>query len=202
MRWRLSGTGWHLAAGLQVLARQVDAVWPKSHPADGTLGNLSHSSRTSDHNPDGNGVVRALDIGEVVENDAMIVAEAIRKSRDKRIKYVIHEARMFSSYWKNEIPPFTWRSYSGVNLHWSHVHISTLSKYDNFVGAWAIGVEGGDELAHLSEDQQKELSDFLNHLDSIGSNVGFVKFIIPWYRKWRSFLPKDFLKRGDNVDLT
>ena len=202
MRWRLKGTGWHLAPGLVTLAVQVNAAYPDRHAADGTLGNKTHRASASDHNPDSDGTVRALDIGEVVEDDAMTVAEAIRESKDIRVKYVIHEARMYSFYWKDGYPPFTWRPYKGANLHWNHVHISTRPSYDTHRADWAIGQKGGDELAYLSKQQQAELAEFLKNLEGIGSNVGFVNFLIPWYRKWRTFLPSNFLKRGDRVRLS
>ncbi len=169
MRWRLSGSTWRLASGLVVLAQQVDEVWPKRHAADGTLGNLSHSSRTSDHNPDTNGIVRALDIGEVVENDAMIVAEAVRKSKDRRVKYVIHEARMYSYYWKNGVPPFTWRTYTGSNLHWNHVHFSSRRSYDSDTSPWEIGrsYSGGGE-----EDMKEVFARLQASLIRAGHDLG------------------------------
>lgn len=200
MRWRLSGSTWELAPSLVTLARQVNEAYPLSHVADGTLGNASHSARTSDHNPDDNRIVHAIDIGEVVEDDAFDVAESIRLSRDPRVKYVIHEAKMFSSYaWKG-IPAFTWREYTGVNLHWSHVHVSVWTKNENIMVAWDIG-RGGEDMAILSTDEQKELQQFLADLVSVKSNVGFVKYLIPWYRRWRNFSPLQFLKRGDKVEI-
>lgn len=143
MRFRLKGTTWRVAPGLARLLTQVDEEWPARHAADGTLGNLSHSNRTSDHNPDSNGIVRAGDVGEVTEDDAFQLAEAVRLSRDSRVKYVIHERRMFSYYEKNGIAPFTWRYYSGSNGHWSHVHFSTRDIYDNDTRPWDIG---GDKM--------------------------------------------------------
>ena len=144
MRWRLSGNTWDVAPSLEQLLIQADAAWPIRHPADGTLGNASHSSRRSDHNPDSNGIVRAADIGEVTEDDAFALAEAIRLSKDPRIKYVIHERRMYSSYNHSEGRAWTWRYYNGTNGHWSHVHISVLESNQNDTSPWDIGAEGTD----------------------------------------------------------
>ena len=199
MRWRLSGTNWILSNSLIQLAKQLDEAYPERHAADGTLGNAAHSARTSDHNPDDNRIVHALDQGEVVENDAFNVAEAIRISKDRRIKYVIHEGRMYSSYWKNVIPPFTWRPYSGTNMHTNHTHYSVLTVYDNDVSPWAIG--GGDDMAILTDNEQVELQKFLAELRGVNSNVSFVRYLIPWYRKWRRLSPLSFLKRGDKVEI-
>ena len=58
-------------------------------------------------------MVRALDCGESHENDAYVISEAIRVSKDPRAKYVIHEARMWSNYASKGIPAYTWRTYTG-----------------------------------------------------------------------------------------
>ncbi len=182
MRWRLTGTvaytdnvrgPWRTVPSLTQLLVQVDAVYPVRHPADGTAAGQGHftTNPKSDHTPDVNGDVRAGDIGEVVEDDAFTVAEAIRLSRDPRIKYVIHERRLFSSYDHTNGAPYTWRPYSGSNPHSSHVHISVLRTNQNDNTAWDIG----DDMAFLTEDQQKELATFLNFIDAKNSNVGFVK---------------------------
>ena len=144
MRFRLAGTGWKVAPSLARLLVQVDEEWPVRHAADGTLGNAAHSNRLSDHNPDLLGIVRAGDVGEVTEDDAFALAEAVRLSRDVRVKYVIHERRMYSSYWKNGIAPYTWREYTGSNGHWSHVHFSTLKLYDDDTRPWTITGEEED----------------------------------------------------------
>jgi len=139
MRFRTAGRGWELAPSLVVLAHQVEQEWPARHAADGTLGNLEHSARKSDHNPDANAVVHAIDVGEVTEDDAFQLAEALRLSRDERIKYVIHERRMYSFYERNGIAPFTWRYYDGPNGHWSHVHVSSRTEYDYITRPWDLG---------------------------------------------------------------
>ncbi len=150
MRWRLTGTvayadnvrrPWQTVPSLTQLLVQVDAVYPVRHAADGTAAGQGHFNVNpkSDHTPDVNGDVRAGDIGEVVEDDAFTVAEAIRLSRDPRIKYVIHERRLFSSYDHTDGPPYTWRPYSGSNPHSSHVHISVLRSNQNDDSTWDIG---------------------------------------------------------------
>ena len=138
------GRAWTLAACLRVLASQIEALHPSRHAADGTVASKTHDANnpSSDHRPkpySGKGTVRALDAGETTENDAFKMAEAIRVSRDPRVKYVIHEGRLFSSYASGGIPPFTWRTYTGPNPHGNHFHISTLEGQDNNQTAWKIG---------------------------------------------------------------
>lgn len=146
-RFRRSGVNWEgrpwtLAPSLVALAGQVEGVHPEPHPTDGTVASRNHDANNpnSDHRPhpfDGPGVVRAIDIGETAENDAFEIAEAIRVSRDPRIRYVIHEARLFSSYPKDLIPPYTWRPYS-LAPHLDHVHISTWAESDDNTDPWTI----------------------------------------------------------------
>ena len=149
VRFRTSGKNWEarrwtLAPCLVELAEQIDALHPTSHPTDGTVAGKAHdkANPSSDHRPfpwsaKTGAVVRALDAGETVENDAFAIAEAIRLSRDPRIKYVLHEGRMYSSYPSGIYKPYTWRPYSGPP-HITHVHFSTLAAFDNDTRPWTI----------------------------------------------------------------
>lgn len=205
MRFRLAGQGWKVAPSLARLLVQVDEEWPERHASDGTLGNFAHSSRISDHNPDENGIVRAGDVGEVTEDDAFQLAEAVRLSEDHRIKYVIHERRMYSYYEHNYIPPFTWREYTGTNGHWSHVHFSTRELYDNDTRPWSIG---GEEMP-FTEHEEKQLKLLIAALDGEGSNGRFAGYAVRLIRKERK-LPlhtqnitqcDDCIQRGEAVTL-
>lgn len=134
--------GWRLAKSLEVLRKQVNAAAPKRDKSnDGTIGDTAHSSRKSDHNPNKSSVVQALDITHDPKNgmDSYALAEAMRLSQDKRIKYVISNGRIFSSTEK----PWVWRKYSGANKHSVHVHISVSDQpafYDN-ESPWDIGLK-------------------------------------------------------------
>lgn len=118
--------GWRVAGGLITLFDQLNKQFPdRSRISDGSIGDPSHSSRESDHNPDGSGVVRAIDIthdpqGGVDCND---LARALVASRDPRIKYIIWNRRIISS----ETSPWTWRPYAGVNPHDHHLHLSAVA---------------------------------------------------------------------------
>src|SRR5262249_36859977 len=62
MVWTGGGTR-RLAKSLITLIDEVDAKYPdRDRSNDGTIGDTSHQARRSDHNPDSEGVVRALDI--------------------------------------------------------------------------------------------------------------------------------------------
>jgi hypothetical protein len=121
-------TTWTLAGALGTLRAEVDALWPdRSKLSDGTLGDPAHQARTSDHNPDADGVVRAWDCTAWVGPDgnvADLLAEHLRATRDPRVKYVIRSSRMFSSYPTSSTPAWTWRPYTGTNPHDKHTHVS------------------------------------------------------------------------------
>lgn len=114
-----------IAKSLDVLRAQVDAKFPnRSKRSDGWIGDAAHAARASDHNPNSAGVVCALDITHDPAHgvDTWAMAEMLRQQRDRRIKYVISNGRIFSS----AVSPWQWRPYSGANKHAHHVHISVL----------------------------------------------------------------------------
>ncbi|CAH0355645.1 MAG: DNA/RNA non-specific endonuclease [Sphingobium sp.] len=138
---------WRVAKALLTLKNQVNARAPRrSKASDGTIGDAAHASRSSDHNPwisDGRqGVVTAMDITHDPNGgcDANALAEAIRASKDKRVKYIIWNRCIASSAPKDGQPAWAWRPYSGRNPHNHHVHISVGTEkadYDS-TAPWAI----------------------------------------------------------------
>lgn len=127
---------WTLAPALTQLRAQINALWPeRNRDVDGSIGDEAHQTRKSDHNPDADDVVTAIDVtdDDSVGADMRQVAEVLRLGRDPRIKYVIHEGKLFSSYATSSYPAWTWRPYSGTNGHFSHLHISVTQagKYND-----------------------------------------------------------------------
>lgn len=114
---------WRAARSLDQLLSEVNAAAPnRGKAADGTIGDQAHAARASDHNPNAAGVVRARDFTHDPEHgcDAGAIAEAIRKARDPRVKYVIWNKRLFSA----TRAAWSWQEYTGDNPHQKHVHIS------------------------------------------------------------------------------
>jgi hypothetical protein len=140
-------TPWRVAKGLLALRAQVNARFPgRSKDSDGTIGDASHQTRDSDHNPwvrDGTtGVVTAMDITHDPAHgcDSQVLAETIRTSRDARVKYIISNRRIASSEPTGGKAAWEWRPYTGANPHNKHVHISVKSdkgSYDSSA-TWAI----------------------------------------------------------------
>lgn len=128
---------WRLAKSLEGLRTQINAAVPnRSKVSDGTVGDLAHASRKSDHNPDAKGVVRALDITHDPLHgvDAGKIAEAIRVSADPRVSYIISNGRIANS-------GQPWRVYTGSNKHTQHFHVSVVADdaLADHMKPWAIG---------------------------------------------------------------
>lgn len=134
-----SQMAWRLAKSLETLRDQVNALYPvRDKSSDGTIGDASHAATTSDHNPNDDGVVTAMDITHDPAHglNARKLAEMLVASRDPRIKYIISNAQIISS----TVSPWQWRPYSGANAHRAHVHISVEgpAKYADDASPWAI----------------------------------------------------------------
>lgn len=151
---------WRLARSLVQLRNEINAKYPgRSKFADGSIGDRSHRGRRSDHNPDHRDVVRAIDV-TAWSNLAIEVCEHIRKSKDPRVKYVIYNRQMFSSYGKGSVPAWEWRVYSGSNPHKSHFHISVVAdNRGDDSSTWGIGHPPtfGDDEVELTKNIQVTL---------------------------------------------
>jgi hypothetical protein len=134
---------WRLAKSLETLRTEVNAKWPnRSKGSDGAIGDESHKTRDSDHNPwvkDGAiDVVTAIDITHDPAHglDSEQLAECLRRSKNPRIKYIISNRKIASS----EKSPWEWRPYTGKNPHNHHVHISVKpdkAHYDH-TSSWSL----------------------------------------------------------------
>ena len=104
---------------------QANELWPnRSRVSDGTIGDPAHSARASDHNPDAEGWVRAVDLTHDPANgcDAHAWARRVAARRDPRVKYLISNGQI----WNPSLSP-EWRTYTGMNAHTRHVHLSIKS---------------------------------------------------------------------------
>lgn len=118
---------WRLANSLIELRKQVNEAYPnRSKDSDGSIGDEHHSARTSDHNPDSQGVVRAIDITHDPAHgfDSYKFANMLLAKQDSRLKYVISNRRIGSGPAGPQ--PGVWRPYSGSNPHDHHCHISVV----------------------------------------------------------------------------
>lgn len=135
---------WRVARSLLKLREQVNARAPgRDKSSDGTIGDINHQNRNSDHNPwVDEGVVTAMDITHDPRGgcDAGALAESIRSARDRRVKYLIWNRRICNHAAIGGADPWTWRPYHGANPHDQHLHISvksTAAEYDD-TSDWAV----------------------------------------------------------------
>ena len=125
---------WRAMASLLVLRDQVNVIAPnRSRAADGLVGDEAHQGTNSDHNPHyvpgvGSEIVTALDLTHDPAGgfDSYKFADNLRIHRDRRIKYVISNRRIFSSYASGSRAAWAWGPYGGSDPHTNHVHVSVL----------------------------------------------------------------------------
>lgn len=133
-------------AGRQLREQIDDAFADRDRTSDGWIGDTRHAARPSDHNPDANGWVRAIDVDRDLSGKAKPdimpdLADQIRlagKSGEKRIAYVIFDGRIASSRFN-----WRWRKYTGSNKHNHHCHISFTKEGDEDGSYFNIPLLGG-----------------------------------------------------------
>jgi hypothetical protein len=131
----------------QQLRLQVDDNYPdRDRTSDGWIGDTRHQARPSDHNPDAEGIVRAIDIDRDLSGKAKPdlmpdLADQLRlcgKRGDTRISYIIFDGRIASSK-----KSWAWRPYYGSNKHNHHCHISFTKKGDADGSFFNVPMIGG-----------------------------------------------------------
>lgn len=126
------------------LREQIDDSFPdRDRASDGWIGDTKHSSRKSDHNPDAQGWVRAIDIDADLnraKGTSIYLADQIREYAKStgRITYIIHMGKICSrkSFWR-------WVKYTGINTHRHHIHVSFAQAADNDSSFFNIPMLGG-----------------------------------------------------------
>ena len=124
---------WTLSPALSRLRGEINELWPnRDRTSDGTIGDAAHSARLSDHNPDADGSVNAID----VDKDGIDAWALVRCAKgDRRCNYVIYSGTIWrrATGWRAE-------TYTGSNGHYQHVHVSILhgDTYEDDTSAWGL----------------------------------------------------------------
>ncbi len=125
-------TAWRVAPSLDELLSQLDALAPdRSRRSDGSIGDAAHASRASDHNPwwslAGQAYVTARDFTHDPAGglNCQLLAGALTRARDQRVKYVIWNRQIMSGAGGPD--PWVWRPYGGSNPHSAHLHLSVVA---------------------------------------------------------------------------
>ena len=131
------------------LREQIDDSFPdRDRTSDGWIGDTRHADRVSDHNPDAEGWVRAIDVDrdlfkgskpDVMPDLADQLRAACKSKSEKRISYIIFDGRIASP-----ILGWRWRKYTGANKHNHHCHISFKKTADNDGTFFQVSMLGGE----------------------------------------------------------
>jgi hypothetical protein len=128
---------------------EIEAAYPDRHAGDGTVASKTHdqNSPNSDHRPypyTGPGTVNAVDVGEVTEDDGLVLFSALAEAKDNRFRYAIHEGKSLWGEPHNGFPAYTLQPYTGPNPHSDHVHVSVRRANQGDARPWHL--ELGDQM--------------------------------------------------------
>lgn len=169
---------WSLVPCLRALRDEFNDLAPgRDKRSDGSVGDLAHQDRPSDHNPDETGEtpyedadstneVHAVDIdmsgpwppGMSFDLAVKEVVDRHRRGLDDRLQNVIWNGRIASRTWG-----WTWREYTGSNGHHEHGHFSAryTSRQEADTSPWGVKIRFGDDndMADITTDQMDQIAD-------------------------------------------
>lgn len=169
----------HPSPSCEVALEEATVLWPNRRvSSDGICASSSHTAQNpnSDHEPNivinGRGYATAFDLSDDKPRgcDADHLVELLRQRRDPRIKYVIAEYRMFSSYNTSTHPAWTWRPYPGTNPHSTHVHVSIKPEFMFDTSPWWGPLLEDDDMAWSPQDSAN-LAEAVKLLQNINHHI-------------------------------
>lgn len=192
-----------LANSLVRLRDQVNAAYPnRSKASDGWIGDAAHAATPSDHNPNSQGVVNALDLthSPATGFDAHALAERLRVNRHPNLRYIISNSRIASAG-----TGWNWKAYSGSNPHSKHIHISvgqpttttrdgqSTTNYDNTTN-WninAVTPQGDIMITENDRDPIRVISSEVKgwDFDEVHKGTWDAREVNAWKgRPWKDFI--------------
>jgi hypothetical protein len=135
-------------AAIQLREQFDDSYADRDRSSDGWIGDTRHAARPSDHNPDAEGWVRAIDIDRDLSGKAKpdLMPDLVDQIRllcksgiEKRISYIIFDGFIYSAKFR-----FIKRKYTGANKHTKHAHFSFKKTADNDGAFFQIPMLGGE----------------------------------------------------------
>jgi hypothetical protein len=140
---------WYLVPCLVHMRAEWNTISPRRDKgADGSIGDAAHASGTSDHNPDPQGRVLALDIDSTgpwpggFDHFVQRVVARQKSGADNRLEYVIWNRRIASrsSGW-------VWKTYTGSSdPHTGHAHFSARHDHTGNTSTAAWHIDDEEEL--------------------------------------------------------
>lgn len=188
---------WRVARSLDVLLGQLNAIAPKrSRASDGSIGDAAHAAQgsDSDHNPwvraeNGDQIVTARDFTHDPANglDCQVLADALIRSRDPRIKYIIWRGQICDS--RPQFSPWKWTPSSG---HFQHLHLSVVSNWQADLSTpWKLWENQEDGLS--AEDAQNAVNGVLFNTKIVGPK-GQTPYNLNDMAYWNNVMLNDLAK--------
>lgn len=125
---------WYLDKGLGTLSTQLRDRFPGI--TIWSIGDADHQGGESDHNPEEDGSVDAIDIPinkHFTRSEAEWLFNTLITMRDKRISFLIFDHRIVSS----TVRPWVIRD-KNIEPHEDHLHLSVNDKHENDSSEWKL----------------------------------------------------------------
>jgi hypothetical protein len=125
---------WYVPASLRSIFNELDATWPnRAHKLDGTIGDSHHCPGTSDHCPDANGWIHAIDIDKNGIDPDYVVGKI--SNPDNVVRYINWNGYQY--HVRNDFRP---RPLTEADKHTTHIHVSIehTAYARGFTGPWGI----------------------------------------------------------------
>lgn len=181
---------WRTVNSLTTLQAQLDKAFPgRSHASDGFIADDQHST-SSDHYPHKYPALGAVPVVTAFDGthdpahgcDNRLVCEAIRQSRDPRVKYVISNGELFSGYATSSRAAWTWGPYTGSSdPHRTHFHVSVVATaIADSTRPWSIGADMAltpEERAELDAIQADCAAMILGSVNSRNAQIYWLRSI-------------------------
>lgn len=172
-------------AGVQHLIDQVLQATDVARSDIGTIAGPKHRQSgphfPEDPPPPGNPPhqVDAVDFPHRPDKglDCEIFTEELRRSRDVRLHLVIWNGRQFSEYAHDGIPPFTWRPYSGDDMHREHCHVEVNDVHHDETQDWKVFpmADMWDKVYKVLDDADDGRQDGVRDGDTTGHTLMLIR---------------------------
>jgi hypothetical protein len=159
-----------VAPAVRTLQGQLDRARPGRREVfpDGTIGDANHAAKGwpgSDHNPDGDDDVTAVDVHDSEQLDDGELYESLKEAggRNPQLKYAINNGRIYS-------PSRGEREYNGLNAHADHCHVSVTQEHKLDTRAWFLpGITDDQEDDDVTPQDRAMLVRIEKKLDALAA---------------------------------
>lgn len=152
---------WIVAPAVVALQRTLDKARPgrRDQYPDGTIGDEAHAARLTDHNPDADNMVCAVDVHDsLVLDDGFLYASIKAAGALNPVKYAINNGRIWS-------PDRGEHAYDGPSAHRDHCHVSVTQAGKRRTGDWFLpGITTTERDEDMTPEQDARLKKIEKYL--------------------------------------